>query len=200
MGFMGKNCEYKRLKSSIFKNSTILTWKQSVQLINLISSNQTKLFNSTWKLIYQASVDGFSSRSFHSKCDGYMGTLVVIKSVYNYIFGGFTSINWSAKYDYKHDSNSFLFNLVNFYNISLKMNIIKEQNPMYAKPPSYGITFGSGIRPDLTCFDNGYCYSNLGFGSYYLSDSLKASIPTRSLLGGSFYFKATEIEVYYKFV
>jgi hypothetical protein len=49
-----------------------------------------------WKLLYRASVDGFSAKNFHSRCDGFKPTLTIIKeAANNYIFGGFTSAAWS---------------------------------------------------------------------------------------------------------
>lgn len=49
-----------------------------------------------FELIYKATVDGFSAKDFHSKCDFQGATLVIIKNNYGFIFGGFTSIPWSS--------------------------------------------------------------------------------------------------------
>ena len=47
-----------------------------------------------WKLLYRASKDGFTSNTFHAKCDGINNTLIIIKAN-NKIFGGFTPLQWS---------------------------------------------------------------------------------------------------------
>ena len=79
-GYYGFNCQY-------FNSSKILNEMQSVQLFNLVEKN------SSWSLIYQASTDGFSSKIFHKKCNGILGTLVVIRAGLNEIFGGQNSID-----------------------------------------------------------------------------------------------------------
>jgi len=184
-----------KLNSSIFINSTILTNEQSLNLINLISLNQTKLSNKTWNLLYQASRDGFSSSMFHSKCDGVLGTLTVVKSTNNNIFGGYTEADWSGYYQFKNDTNAFLFSLVNSYNTSVKMNVIQPQNAIYTYN---GPTFGRGW--DLyVALDNSYGYSNLG-SSYEIPSFLakygEHSYQSQSFLAGSYSFQLVEVEVY----
>ena len=162
----------------------------------MISINQTKLSNKTWSLIFQASTDGFSTYSFHSKCDGFLGTLTVVKSSNNYIFGGYTEADWSGYNKYKFDTNAFLFSLVNSYNTSVKMNIIKTQYAIYASS-NYGPTFGEGH--DLYVGSDGtQGYSNLGY-SYQLPSFLANgyySQQAHSFLAGSYNFQLVEVEVY----
>jgi hypothetical protein len=45
--------------------------------------------NTDFKLLYQASRDGFGASDFHSKCNGIFGTFTLIKSMDSYIFGGY---------------------------------------------------------------------------------------------------------------
>lgn len=76
-----------------FPTSTILTRFKDVQdLFRLCPfPNEAK-----WRLLYRASVDGFSAKNFHSKCDGHKPTLTLIReNCNNFIFGGFTSAAWS---------------------------------------------------------------------------------------------------------
>ena len=67
------------------------------------------------KKLYQATIDGDIGRMFHLKCDGIPNTLVLIKSVGNRRFGGFTSKKWSSPqnngYSSERDENAFLFSL-----------------------------------------------------------------------------------------
>ena len=46
-----------------------------------------------WLLCYRASSHGWSARTFHSRCDGKMNTVTIIKKD-EYLFGGFTDIPW----------------------------------------------------------------------------------------------------------
>ena len=48
---------------------------------------------STWKRCWRASVDGWASSTFHSRCDGKGPTVTIIR-VGRYIFGGYTSVSW----------------------------------------------------------------------------------------------------------
>jgi len=47
-------------------------------------------------LIYKASEDGFKVSDFHSKCDGYSNTIVIIKIYKGDIIGGYTRIKWES--------------------------------------------------------------------------------------------------------
>ena len=49
-----------------------------------------------WKLIYRASEHGYTASSFHECCDNKGPTLIIIKSSGGWIFGGYTSINWTS--------------------------------------------------------------------------------------------------------
>ena len=48
-----------------------------------------------WRLLFRASLDGFASQTFHSKCDNKGPTITVVKCG-RYIFGGFTEKSWTA--------------------------------------------------------------------------------------------------------
>ena len=73
-------------------DSKILTGEQLNDLMNLTEFP----LNQTWQLLYRATVDGFEAAKFHSKCDGKMGTLVVIRSTNGNIYGGFSEQDWSG--------------------------------------------------------------------------------------------------------
>jgi hypothetical protein len=131
--------------------------------------------NQTLKMIYQASRDGFSSYTFHSKCDGVLGTLTVIKSnSSNNIFGGYTQADWSGYGVYKYDLNAFLFSLINAFNNPIKMLVTNPQYAIYSYP-YYGPTFGSGNDLSISNYGS-YCYSNLG-NAYKLPSFFNISSP-----------------------
>ena len=50
---------------------------------------------SVWKRCWRASVDGWASSSFHSRCDGKGPTVTIIR-VGRYFFGGYTSLSWGT--------------------------------------------------------------------------------------------------------
>ena len=57
--------------------------------------------SSYWNRCYRATVNGWSSYTFHSKCDGKGPTVTIIR-VGKYIFGGYTSVSWSKWHDQFH--------------------------------------------------------------------------------------------------
>jgi len=114
-------------------------------MLNLFSFGLTKKI---WKRIYCASIDGFSSTNFHSKCNNKGPTLVVIRSNNGNIFGGYTSLDWDSSNNNKPGGTNWLF-------------ILKGQTPQklnnngpYHTNNAYSI----------------YCYSNYGptFGKIFL--------------------------------
>jgi hypothetical protein len=161
-----------------------------MQLVNLTGVS----LNSSWSLLYQASVDSFRASSFHAKCDQISNTLTVIKSKqYNFIFGGFTTAQWNQNLNsYISDSDAFLFSLVNAYNTPVKM--ISTYYPQYAiySDNNYGPTFGGGhdiYLPDNSNIANGY-------SSIYTYQLPNFVADRNSFLAGSYNFLADEIEVY----
>ena len=50
-----------------------------------------------WKLIYRASQNNYTVRSFHDYCNDKGPTLVIIKSSGGWIFGGYTTQSWSGR-------------------------------------------------------------------------------------------------------
>ena len=50
--------------------------------------------NSAWKRCWRASVDGWDTRKFHSRCDDKGPTVTIIRVQRKYIFGGYTSVSW----------------------------------------------------------------------------------------------------------
>ena len=57
--------------------------------------------SSYWNRCYQATVNGWSSSTFHSNCDSKGPTVTIIR-VGKYIFGGYTSVSWTSKW---HDQS-----------------------------------------------------------------------------------------------
>jgi hypothetical protein len=107
----------------LFK-SQILSGKQPLELIKFCESSS----NDKWSLLYRATMDGFHSRDFHSRCDNHSNTLTIIKAKdSSYIFGGFTTVSWDCSFKFKSDANAFIFSLTNNHNLPLKMKI----NPNY---------------------------------------------------------------------
>lgn len=126
-------------------NSVILQRKEQLKLISILA-NQNILYNSI-QLLFRASKDGYSSKSFHQNCDGYSNTITILKSDKNRVMGGFTSIAWSTEFGYKRDEAAFLFTLRN--EKKLKHHVFKIKSSHYKKAvyhsPDAGPIFGEGF-------------------------------------------------------
>ncbi len=158
-----------------------------------------------WKLIYKGSVDGFSPKDFHVRCDSIEKTITIIKSKAGHVFGGYTDKAWSSKPGYINDSNAFLFNLVNNSYHTLKMKC-SDPDHAISNDPNYGPRFGKSrngktdlcIKLDST---NTLVSSDLG-GSYKVPgldcDKSEEATVLRSYLAGSEQSKITDIEVFCK--
>lgn len=134
---------------------------------------------------------------FHSRCDGVANTLTVIKAANTgHIFGGFTQQPWSSEDKYFTDPKAYIFSLVNRHERPFKVMCSKDGEFAIYGGVEYGPSFGRGdisIVSDSNCdvnsqSDFGYTYEHLE----YTWETVKA----RTILAGSEYFQAEEIEVY----
>ena len=106
---------------------SILSTEQCQLLVEeLIKKDVIKYKKHKFKCLLNGKYDGFEGKTFHKLCNNKKQTLVVIKSEYDYIFGGFTNIPWivpnvkKLQCEYGQDYNSFLFS---FYLSTNKLEI-----------------------------------------------------------------------------
>jgi hypothetical protein len=152
-----------------------------------------------WRLVYQASRDGYGADDFHAHCDGIGQTLTVIQSTTGNIFGGYTEAEWDESGCYKRDPCAFMFSLTNQDDEPVKMNLIQEKSAKTAIwcGPKCGPTFGSN---DLDIADEpsvNNCRSILGC-VYRHPKYSNGSYKSKTFLAGEFHFQVSEIEVYEK--
>ena len=53
----------------------------------------------TWTACWRATRDGWAASTFHSRCDGKVPTLTIVKVVKdskNFIFGGYCNVTWAG--------------------------------------------------------------------------------------------------------
>ena len=151
-------------------------------------------------LLYRATRDGFTTKSFHDRCDGKENTVTVVRNNLNFVFGGFTSARWSSTAGLIPDPNAFIFSLRRngtSNNLNLKVNTVGNA---IGGVSSNGPTFGhSGTSGDIYIRDQ----SNINNGSRSLLgySYTQPTYPTGSdrytyLTGGDGNWLTTEIEVY----
>ena len=85
-----------------------------------------------YKLRYRASEHGGEAEDFHERCDEFEGTLIIIKTKDENMFGGYTEVSWDEdEGKEKIDENAFVFsiNLEKLYfNFGKNYNIISDKN------------------------------------------------------------------------
>ena len=161
------------------------------------------------KLLHRGSKDGFSAKSFHEKCDNKSETLTIIKSTDNFIFGGYTEIDWDSTLWNGHvgekncsrregKGNEFIFTLKNPHNISpSKFNMKKEWlNHSICCDGTLGPIFGcNDIRIENNCNEkkNRFTYYDFKPGEYCFDDTTGKK---RLLFTGENSFLVKEIEVF----
>ena len=70
-------------------------YKLTSYLNPVLKSSSRSWFVRCWR----AKTDGWAASTFHSNCDGKGPTVTLIK-VGSYIFGGYTDVSWSSKYQF----------------------------------------------------------------------------------------------------
>ena len=180
-----------------FKSLILNGERQLLELIKLCEFSP----NDKWSLLYRGTRDGFDSYYFHSKCDGHSNTLTILKAKGSeFIFGGFTAVDWDSTSDWKSDPNAFLFSLTNKYNKPFKLKIDPDlhEQAIYCR-----IDMGPGFGEDIIIHDNsnrrmdnftalGNCYTHPSnpYGN--------GTDETDTTLAGPRDFALDEIEVYEK--
>jgi len=179
-----------------FFDSTILNQSQSFKLISLCDFSVSQ----KWKCIYRASNDGYSSETFHFKCDRKSSTLIILKAAETgFIFGGYTEASWDGDEIQKFDPNAFIFSLKNGENNPIKLKPNNFALSIFCSRytgPSFGrgdihIESNSNIKGDYDSFsDMGDVFDHPRY-SYGTNEA-------QSFLAGSYHFKLSEIEVFQK--
>ena len=116
--------------------------------------------------IYKASLDGFSSKKFHEKCDEKEKILVIIKAN-DYFFGGYSSKSWNSRNFgigngvFVKCDNNFIFSLSNPDGNSSKFECVNPETSIYDHS-HYSACFGYDIFIADNSNQNQDSYSNLG--------------------------------------
>jgi len=143
------------------------------------------------KLLYRGTRDGMDANYFHNKCNNKGPTISLFKNDKGYIFGGYTSTNWTGNGDYKSAPDSFIFTLTNIHGTEPTKFPTLYSSYAIGDWPNNGPTFGDG---DICIYKNG-SYSNFPRSYEDISGKGK-SIFTGDLNNDNKNFKLKEIEVF----
>ncbi len=155
--------------------------------------------SSNWKLIYRGSRDGFGAENFHARCDHVPNTLLLVRSVSSWIFGGYSSVSRDQSYEIRSDPSAYLFSLTNRANKSLKFTG-DSRATIYNNPWS-GPIFGRDRYENQYLFISGNSNENMHSFAHYAYDSpfrneQTLDINTKDLFDGGKHFKVSDVEVY----
>ncbi|ROL40867.1 Interferon-induced protein 44-like [Anabarilius grahami] len=130
-------------------------------------------------LLYKASVHGYNASAFHQRCDRQGPTLLVAYNSSGYIFGGYTSVDYTRSGQEIKDEEAFLFSFQGGTCSYIKVN--SGYNARYddAKGPNFG---------QQLCF----CYNNQPYVNYQGGSAF--NINTSSMYGND--TQLSECEVY----
>ena len=147
IAFLSSLCSKMLMSFNIIASSNIATRNEMYLISNWI--NPKRSFKYT--LLYRASIDGDSAKSFHSKCDQQGPTLTLVQSVDGWRFGGYSEAKWKRSYDavYVKNSNIFIFSL----NLGKKYppkNTIAEIFSVISRGPTFG--YGHDFSINDNCF------------------------------------------------
>ena len=168
--------EMKVIKSQIIRSTT-----EEEMLLNKINKPG---FQISFKLIYKAVKDTDRAEIFHQKCDKAQRTLVLVETIDNKRFGGYTSQSWEGLGIEKSDSEAFIFSL----NKMQIYNIISGQ-PAIGCYPKYGPVFlGCQIKINDNFFVKG--------GTTFKKNTNYATLNDFELNDGEKFYGIKDVEVF----
>ena len=165
-----------------YVQGTIIKNNEEIELLSKkIGENSDKVI---FNLIYKATENSDKAQIFHEKCDQAKNTLVLIETLENRRFGGFTTCSWSGNQIEKNDENAFIFSLD-----KMKIYDIVPGQPAIACYPNFGPIFlNCQIKINDDAFSNG--------GSTFYKGQNYQTEEDFELNGGNQDFQIKEIEVY----
>ena len=86
---------------------------KSIKELDLIKDTLRNIYkkDTKFKLLFRASRDGETVKSFHEHCDSIPNTLSIWQGIKGYTFGGYTESVWDSYSGHKYGNNQFLFSL-----------------------------------------------------------------------------------------
>ena len=149
-----------KIRDFIYLDSSIIN--NDIKYQNLIMNRIDKKINKEsikFELIFRMSENGSNSKDFHKFCDDKGPTLTLVKTSKNYIFGGFTPLNWktSGGEIYDNSNQTFLFSL----NLMKKYDLINyKKNYAIYNAYSTGPNFGASDFSLNSNMKEGITYAN----------------------------------------
>ena len=115
-------------------------------IIDYIKQNDKTFLFKEIKLLFQGSRDGDRTKTCHELCDNKKNVLIIMKSDFGYIYGGYSKIGFKMNknindWEYKIDNNSFLFSI----NLKKIYPVIKDKEVIANKGEDFGLCFDKSL-------------------------------------------------------
>ena len=129
---------------NVFGKSEVLDSEQQFTLSEVFSVNRQY----TYELCYRGSTHGFSSSSFHSRCDGKGKTVTIARTTAESpggprVFGGFAGSSWHTSSSWISNYDTFLFRFTEEGGFE-RTDSAKSGAFAQAMHPNYCPAFGDG--------------------------------------------------------
>ena len=126
---------------------------------------------------------------------------MIIKTTDSYVFGGFTTKDWSRVSGFQADANAFIFSLINPFDRPVKMDIVEISSAIYNGQDYvnrfYDAILGFGYEFLINDYSNKYKnYAWPASDSFYQIPVFLDNKDISSLINKETEFLAEEIEVY----
>jgi len=168
--------ELNYINSDIIQSSN-----EEEMLFNKINKNANQI---QMNLLYKATVDSDRAEIFHQKCDQAQRTLVLIETIDERRFGGYTTQSWEGDGIDKNDDEAFVFSLD-----KLQVYNIISGHPAIGCYPKYGPVFlGCQIKINDNFFVKG--------GTTFKRNTNYATNSDFELNDGIKFFGVKDIEVF----
>ena len=133
--------ETKKVRTSKFDSLILNESKRCDEFLNIIYEWTG---GKNMELLYRGTRDGMSADVFHNKCNNKGPTISLYKNGKGYIFGGYSSIDWTGCNENRKAPGSFIFTLTNIYDLApTKFPNLGSYIDIYDYSSS-GPCFGSG--------------------------------------------------------
>ena len=129
---------------NVFGKSEVLDSEQQFTLSEVFSVNRQY----TYELCYRGSTHGFSSSSFHSRCDGKGKTVTIARTTAESpegprVFGGFAGSSWHTSSSWISNYDTFLFRFTEEGGFERTDSVSSTSTAQYGHP-AFCPRFGNG--------------------------------------------------------
>ena len=189
------------VESAIQWQSAIVESDELAQLKAWLPSNTSDL-----ELIYRASEHGWKAEDFHRMCDDQGATLIVVKDVQGYVFGGYTATPWSIDGNSYPSPCGFMYSLRSHAGAGPTLLPLKDPDESHLGKNAvfhhrnFGPTFGSCdlvIKSYASTNSAGIpsgAKSYTSLGEYY---ACPVGQDGQTFLTGARHFQAAEVEAFH---